>query len=583
MIELKSNKIKNEIVDICNYFEEVNNNHELSYNKGFDKIKVLSEINIIKSSVSQGNTFEIAFVGEYNAGKTSVINLLTNNVYIVDTNVATAKSTKSKWYDYTLIDTPGLGSGKPDHDEETKKWLAEADLLIYFLTPDLLTNNAGERLAMILKDFNRTKELMLVMNMIDQEGNDLDVYKEELQSVIEPMLLSDYYPSFISAKYMEQSIEMIDIDDVNYYREKSNFDVFINTLNLFVMTKKQKALLSTPLTRIYTLSQSFNTKSEFDKELEFLSNKLVLFNDTEKSIKQLYDNFKIDLKSFATETSGNVFRAITDPPKEFEKYLEEEFTQFTTKTSEKVEHIINVSIAILSTFEEANLVIDNSVLAKEIKERISTSATLKTIFESISKINLKTKDDKSDLYDELLNQTKNINNKFGGEKIEINKEVLNSKNFIDFSSKLISKIDPKVVTTTMRNYGYKFARGEAVKLRSTVAKKTAKSIPILNVAAVVWDVSSYFYNKNKDKKREAGIIKFKEELKTSLNNAQDEMIKSIDNDFFNPIFKNMEKLELLYNSKKNELLSYSEVNKSLIIELEKKREYCLSIHNTIYE
>jgi predicted GTPase len=247
MIELKSNKIKIQILEICNYFEAINNQHELSYNDGFDKEKILSDISIIKNSINQDSSFEIAFVGEYNAGKTSVINLLTNNNYAVDTNVATAKSTKSKWYDYTIIDTPGLGSGKPDHDEETKTWLAEADLLIYFLTPDLLTNNAGERLAKILKDFNRTKELMLVMNMIDQEGNDLDVYKEELQSVINPMLLSDYFPSFISAKYMEQSKEMTDIDDIKYYKEKSNFDVFVDTLNLFLMSKKQKALLSTPL------------------------------------------------------------------------------------------------------------------------------------------------------------------------------------------------------------------------------------------------------------------------------------------------------------------------------------------------
>ena len=74
-------------------------------------------------------------------------------------------------------------------------------LLIYFLTPDLLTSFAGRRFHDILKKYNRKQELMLVMNMIDIEGNDIEIYKNELQSAIDPTPLDDYFPTFISAKY----------------------------------------------------------------------------------------------------------------------------------------------------------------------------------------------------------------------------------------------------------------------------------------------------------------------------------------------------------------------------------------------
>lgn len=582
MIELKAQTIKNKIIEICGYFEKINGKHELSYRDGYDKEKVINEIKNIQKSINQNDAVTLAFVGEYNAGKTSIINLLTNNDYLVSSNVGTLNATKTQWNDYIIIDTPGMGGGRPEHDEETKKWLAEADLLIYILTTDLLTNFSGERFSNIIKNFNRNQELMLVMNMIDQEGNDIEVYKEELQSFIEPIPLSEFYPTFISAEYMYKSIQQVDDEDKSYYRKESNFDIFIETLNVFLMNKKQKAILSTPLTRIYSLSQTFELKSEFDKEIELLNYKIQLFNETEKSFIQLNNSYSLDLKSCVDETSGEIFRSLDNPLKDFKEYIENEFEKLSKTVSGKVEIFVNDSTTLLSEFEKENLEIDNSALAKEIAEKIKNSEKLRNIFENIPKTKFTNQDDKTSYYDEFLNQAKNINKKFGGENIDSNSKILNSNNFLDLSTKLLSKLDTKVITTTMRNLGYKFVRGEAVALRSTVSKTTAKSIPYLNILATAWEVGSHFYNKKQVKKQETKLREFKESLSNSLNEVILEAIKMTDTDLKNPIINNLLTLKLLYNTKKQELLEFSKTNKDVVSEIENKREYCLSLHEEIY-
>jgi hypothetical protein len=47
----------------------------------------------------------------------------------------------------------------------------------------------------MLDEFKRDHELMLVMNMIDQEGNPVEVYAEVLQAVLDPRPLENTIPA----------------------------------------------------------------------------------------------------------------------------------------------------------------------------------------------------------------------------------------------------------------------------------------------------------------------------------------------------------------------------------------------------
>ena len=585
MIETKIKIIQNKTNSICQYFRKLVNENELIYRTGYDKLKVLSELDNIEKQIFKNANITIAFVGEYNAGKTTLINILTNNNLSISAKPETSQSIKIPWNNYTIIDTPGLGSGNPDHDNQTEQWLAGADLLIYVLTPDLFNQFAGRRFHDILKKYNRKQELMLVMNMIDQEDNDIDVFYEELQNVIDPTPLEDYYPTFISAKYYLQSIKTDDVGDKKYYEEKSNFNTLLETLDNFLLNKEQKSRLTTPLTKLYALSQVIEFNSEFNKEIELLNLKIQFFNETTKTINTISKEFEGNLNTDVLQVSGNIYAALDDPPKDFKQYLEDEFNKFSKTITKRIDYLTEQTNLILQDFEEENAKIDNSNLSKEVEERIQQSSRLKEIFKSSQNFHFKKEDtEKINFIDELKIKAEDIDKKLKKAGVENNvaSSILQG-NFKELSTKLITKIDKKLVLDVGHKLGYKFKPWEAVKLTGKVTKGIAKAVPFVNIAVAVWDISAHFYRKNKENEAERKLREFKENIRENLNNAINETTKVVNKELINPLITNLDILKLLHYDKKKELMKFSIQNKELVSELENKRQLCLDTHDEIYD
>ena len=73
----------------------------------------------VKEYKQQG-TLSIAFIGQYSAGKSTIISALTGRRDIhIDADTATDKITAYAWNGVKLIDTPGLFTDRGDHDEIT--------------------------------------------------------------------------------------------------------------------------------------------------------------------------------------------------------------------------------------------------------------------------------------------------------------------------------------------------------------------------------------------------------------------------------------------------------------------------------
>ena len=583
MIETKIKILQNKINSICQYFKKLVTENELVYRTGYDKIKLLSELENIEKQIFDNAKLTIAFVGEYNAGKTTLINILTNKNLSVSAKPETSQSLKIPWNNYTIIDTPGLGSGNPDHDNQTEQWLSGADLLIYVLTPDLFNQFAGRRFHDILKRYNRKQELMLVMNMIDQEDNEIDVFHEELQSVIDPTPLEDYYPTFISAKYYIQSIIANEKDDKEYYLEKSRFKTFLSTLDNFLLNKEQKSRLTTPLTKLYALSQVIEFNSDFNKEIELLNLKIQFFTETTKTINSISNDFEENLNSDVLQVSGDIYSALDNPPKDFKEYLEGEFNKFSKTITNRIDYLTEQTNLILQDFEDENAKIDNSDLSKEVEERIKQSARLKEIFESSQNLNFKNEDAyKTKFIDELKLKADDIDKKLEGAGAGKVVSSIIQGNFKELSTKLITKIDKKLVLDIGHKLGHKFKPWEAVKLTGKITKGIAKAVPFINIGMAVWDVGAHFYRKNKENKAERKLREFKENIKENLNNAINETIKVVDNELTAPLITNLNMLKQLHYDKKNELMKFSTQNKELVSELETKRQLCLDVHNEIY-
>jgi len=83
----------------------------------------------------ESDALTVAFVGQYNAGKSTTISALTGRRDIrIDSDVATDKTSSYDWNGIKIIDTPGLFADREDHDDITYNAIARADLLVFCLT-----------------------------------------------------------------------------------------------------------------------------------------------------------------------------------------------------------------------------------------------------------------------------------------------------------------------------------------------------------------------------------------------------------------------------------------------------------------
>ena len=78
------------------------------------------------------SVLSVAFIGQYNAGKSTTISALTERDDIaIDADIATSETTEYDWNGIKLIDTPGLWTERKKHDQITYDALRQADLLIF--------------------------------------------------------------------------------------------------------------------------------------------------------------------------------------------------------------------------------------------------------------------------------------------------------------------------------------------------------------------------------------------------------------------------------------------------------------------
>ena len=96
----------------------------------------------------------IAFVGQYNAGKSTLIKALTQrDEIIIDSDVCTDHATAYDWQGVRLIDTPGVRAGFVEHDHLTEDQITKSDLLIFMITAELF----GEIIGSYFRDLAFTK------------------------------------------------------------------------------------------------------------------------------------------------------------------------------------------------------------------------------------------------------------------------------------------------------------------------------------------------------------------------------------------------------------------------------------------
>ncbi len=233
--------------------------------------------------LSSDKSVNLVFAGQYSAGKSSIMKVLTGREDIaIGAGITTEKTHTYDWGGITVVDTPGVHTQlRPDHDEITYRAIAGADLLVFVVTNELFDSHLAKHFRNLAIERDKAHEMMLVVNKMRRcaKGNSQEaqnVIREDLRKVLAPFTPEDLRTTFIDAEAALESKTETDDEIAKILLKKSGVDGFTQELNRFV---REKGLSSRYTTALYSLEQilqeALASESTGDKDIDALEELLL--------------------------------------------------------------------------------------------------------------------------------------------------------------------------------------------------------------------------------------------------------------------------------------------------------------------
>ncbi len=259
--------------------EEILKNVRQVFNKYEDlKLQGLDTAKLPQNMKAEGGV-KLVFVGQYSAGKSSIIKMLTGIETEIGAGIKTQEAHPYAWNDLEIIDTPGIHTEiRPDHDKRTYDEIDHAALLIFVVTNEGFDAHMGKHFRELAIEQKRAKNMVLVVNKMDRTllGNvpeQQQIIAEDLKKVIAPYEPEELYLSFLDTDSYFNLENAEDDEEREYYLTQSGREQFIINLNNFV---KSRGLLSKVQTPLETLKSAVtavtgeSTKQTRDDDIEAL-------------------------------------------------------------------------------------------------------------------------------------------------------------------------------------------------------------------------------------------------------------------------------------------------------------------------
>jgi len=255
---------------------------------------------------------KIVFFGSFSDGKSTILAALTGNLGIeIAPEPTTDKIQTYTYKGFFLVDTPGLFSENIPHDELTKKFISEADLIIF--TSDAvnpLKESQHEVIKWILKDLGKLPQTVFVINKMDTVA-DLyskedfqrvcNIKKETVRETLNKILgeeRNDYLIVCLSADPWGMSLSYW-FKNKKEYKKLSNIEKLENIVDHIAEEKKEFLKKKT----IEAILKDISTRSfsEFKKKIGELEKKI-------KEVELEYEDLEDQLNVLRRELKKSVTR-----------------------------------------------------------------------------------------------------------------------------------------------------------------------------------------------------------------------------------------------------------------------------------
>ena len=469
----------------------------------------------------------VALIGQYSAGKSTIISALTGNKSIkIDADIATDKTTDYKWNNVLLTDTPGLWTDRKDHDDITYKKIKESDLLIYCLTSDLFDDIILENFKKIAFEEKQKNKMMVVVNKMSMESGEYSElvgnYKKSLNDSLEPYKIDEFPLCFIDAA---DYIEGVD-ENENELKELSHFNDFVKLINIFIKEKGIWAKFSTPIYRTISFIDNsiLSITSKDNKEF------LILINRIEKEVrfkKQLAYNrvapLIMELSSTIISYSNDITSKIGVESIDFDsmqKEIDIKIKKDIEETQIKIQEVLNeINEELNNTIKE----LFDSDLGKYVLDSINNS---KLNINNVSLID----------FTEIMSNFSSISNITG-------KVAGSVKNFIGANNAgLILKAKDlasgnqavEIVKNIGHFFGVKFQPWGAINIVKNIGNVANFLGPILSIFAIGMEVANFVKDEENAKKLSRAkqdcyneFSKISRDIEKQFNNQLESYIKEV--------------------------------------------------------
>ena len=344
------------------------------------------ELDIRDNSTS---SIRLVFAGQYSAGKSSILKMLTGKTDIaIGAGITTQQAHTYNWNGLEVIDTPGIHTElRPDHDEISYEAIASADMLVFVVTNELFDAYIADHFRKLAIDKDKAGEMILVVNKMERaaDGNSSaqrDIIREDLQKVLSPYTPEQLNLSFLDAEsYLDGIAEQgNDAELAEELIERSGYSTFVETLNRFVDTKSLSSKLTTDLYMIdEQIEKAIKTlqpealDSDIDAlEESFIQQRHVLIEACgrmQQEVKDIYISTSSRIRDIGLDAANLLIDGCKQD--EVESELRKAIQQANDLIEKSQAEALEVISARLNEIGQQLETIENSEFSRNLKSRLS--------------------------------------------------------------------------------------------------------------------------------------------------------------------------------------------------------------------
>ncbi|MBD2505245.1 GTPase [Anabaena azotica] len=380
MSEFKFKQVASRVKNLCS------ETLKILYLSDDNEIKeIAKDFDLFIHDYQQKRQLTVAFIGQYNAGKSTLIKAITGDISVkISAEICTDRITEYSWKEVLLVDTPGVYAGRTEHDQITLEAISKSDLLVFVVPNELFNPQGGAFFKRVANEMQRVGQMLLVINKMSRETGKPEDLLKTILTVIEPHHPNDFYTCFIDADSDLKARLEKDLNEKEFLLEESNFTTFLLSLHRLIDKNKLYARLLTPLNRaLDILEKSLNILSTGDKStrdiLEILHRKILLIKASQIRFKNFYiaefNNLEHEVIMIGEGVASKVDGRHSEKDINLQiKQAEKQIESATKGTIEKIQLSLEEELSRLQTQLEHLL---QSRLGRSLAEEVEISSTNK--------------------------------------------------------------------------------------------------------------------------------------------------------------------------------------------------------------